>query len=499
MSSTPVVVAIAITCIATLLGGIHGVRLSRTTSDFYVAGRAVGPLRNASAIGGEYLSAASFLGIAGLVYTSGVSMLWFPVGYTLGYVVLAALIAAPMRRSGAYTIPDFADLRLRSHRLRILTSLFVLAIGWLYLLPQLQGAGLAVGALTGGPPWVGSALVALVVTVNVVSGGMRSVTDLQAVQYWVKLVAIALPALVLAGIWYRSGAPAPVMPTPIPDSIALETYTTYSLLLALCLGTMGLPHVVVRFYTNADGRAARRTILPVVALLGLFYLFPPVYAVLGRAYLPHLPPGTNADEIVLTLPGIIAPGPVGHTLVVILAVGAFAAFLSTSSGVAIALTGVIDQDLVRPRLRRWTGGDVDGVVSFRLSALLAISIPWAFSLAVGHVGLATTVGLAFAVAASTLCPLLVLGVWWRGLTARGIAVGMILGATGSITAAVLTLSRVTLPEPWTHLMAQPAAWTVPLAFVSAVLASLAMPHRVPRNTVRTMIRLHAPEGVSDRD
>ena len=143
--------AIVLVCLVTLGVGAFGLRLSRTTSDFYVAGRAVTPYRNASAIGGEYLSAASFLGIAGLVYSSGFDMLWFPVGYTVGYVVLLVLVAAPLRRSGAYTLPDFAEARLESTRIRLLSSVLVVGIGWLYLLPQLQGAGLALQVVTGAP------------------------------------------------------------------------------------------------------------------------------------------------------------------------------------------------------------------------------------------------------------------------------------------------------------------------------------------------------------
>ena len=137
------IAAIVVVCLTTLVLGVWGMRLARGTSDFYVAGRTVGPWRNASAIGGEYLSAASFLGVAGLVYTQGADMLWLPVGYTIGYLVLLVLVAAPLRRSGAYTLPDFAEIRLRSRPVRLLCAALVVGIGWLYLLPQMQGAGLA--------------------------------------------------------------------------------------------------------------------------------------------------------------------------------------------------------------------------------------------------------------------------------------------------------------------------------------------------------------------
>ncbi|HEY3534890.1 MAG TPA: cation acetate symporter, partial [Pedococcus sp.] len=206
MSTAYGITAIAVICTVTLVIGAFGLRLSRTTSDFYVAGRTVSPYRNASAIGGEYLSAASFLGIAGLVYTNGLDMLWFPVGYTVGYVVLLVLVAAPLRRSGAYTVADFAEARLESTAVRRLASVLVVGIGWLYLLPQLQGAGLALRTVTGAPSWVGGLLVALVVVANVAAGGMRSITLVQAVQYWVKLTAIAVPAFVLLWAWSGDGA-----------------------------------------------------------------------------------------------------------------------------------------------------------------------------------------------------------------------------------------------------------------------------------------------------
>src|SRR4029079_5675431 len=139
MSAAWGVTAIALVSVATLVLGIFGLRVARTTSDFFVASRSVGPRLNASAIGGEYLSAASFLGVAGLVLAFGADMLWYPVGWTAGYLVLLVLVAAQLRRSGAYTLPDFAEARLGSRRVRTVSSLLVVAIGWLYLLAHVPG------------------------------------------------------------------------------------------------------------------------------------------------------------------------------------------------------------------------------------------------------------------------------------------------------------------------------------------------------------------------
>ncbi len=160
MNQWTAVLAVTAISVATLVIGAFGLRVSRTTSDFYVASRSVGPGVNASAISGEYLSAASFLGVAGLVLVRGVDMLWYPVGWTAGYLLLLVFVAAPLRRSGAYTLPDFAELRVESRAARRVAGALVCLVGVLYLVPQLQGAGLTLRALTGAPAWVGASVVA---------------------------------------------------------------------------------------------------------------------------------------------------------------------------------------------------------------------------------------------------------------------------------------------------------------------------------------------------
>jgi Na+(H+)/acetate symporter ActP len=157
----------------------------------------VPPGLNAAAISGEYLSAASFLGIAGLIVSQGLGALWYSVGYTAGYLVLLLLVAAPLRRFGAYTIPDFAEGRLASRSLRRATTALVLVIGWFYLLPQMKGAGITLQLVLGTPYWVGVVVLGVVVSANIAMGGMKGVTFVQCFQYWLKLCAIGIPALVL--------------------------------------------------------------------------------------------------------------------------------------------------------------------------------------------------------------------------------------------------------------------------------------------------------------
>ncbi|MGX4693555.1 sodium/solute symporter [Streptomyces sp. JNUCC 63] len=562
MNSAYTVPAVALVVVATVFVGAFGLRISRTTSDFYVASRTVGPRLNAAAISGEYLSAASFLGIAGLVLVQGPDMLWYPVGYTAGYLVLLLFVAAPLRRSGAYTLPDFAEARLASQGVRRLAGAFVVGVGWLYLLPQLQGAGLTLAVLTGAPDALGGVIVAVVVVATVAAGGMRSITFVQAFQYWLKLTALLVPALFLVLAWQHDGAPRRAFDEPaafreqrtvrVADTLDLRLerpltvtvtgtvdgrahqekqvrlsagthrveqdtrltfargahvpeatrgsnggmstslasgreerplYATYGLILATFLGTMGLPHVVVRFYTSPHGVAARRTTVAVLGLIGGFYLLPPVYGALGRLYAPELALTRSADAAVLLLPDRVIGGLGGDLLGALVAGGAFAAFLSTASGLTMAVAGVLTQDVLPSR----------GVRHFRLGTVLSMAPPLAASVLVGGLPVADAVGLAFAVSASSFCPLLVLGIWWRRLTPPGAAAGMLAGGGGALVAVAVTMAGFPGTGPLHALLAWPALWSVPLGFLTMMLVSLATPGRVPAGTAGVLARFHLPE------
>ncbi len=490
MSALTSLLAVVMVAAATLAIGVFGLQVSRTTSDFFVASRRVSPFLNASAIGGEYLSAASFLGVAGLVLVRGVDMLWYPIGWTAGYLLLLVFVAAPLRRSGAYTLPDFAEFRVDSRAARQVASWLVCLIGVLYLVPQLQGAGLTLNALTGAPTWVGATLVASVVLVNVVAGGMRSITLVQAFQYWLKLCALLVPAFVLWLAWQGDGSPTGHLHSadwvePLQGRYA--TYLTYSLIVATFFGTMGLPHVVVRFYTNHDGRAARRTTVGVLAMLSVFYLTPTVYGVLGRIYAPDLISSGHADSVVLTLPDRMLAGSAATLCTALLGAGAFAAFLSTSSGLVVSISGVLSQDLLSRRF--------DPVTAFRLGGVLAAGATLLLSFGTQGLPVAHAVELAFAVAASTFCPLLLLGIWWRGLTARGAMAGMVGGGVLSGSAVLAVMVGVAPSGWWGALLAQPALVTVPVAFLAMWVVSIADRARVPPHVGRAMVRLHLPEAV----
>ena len=422
----------------------------------------------------------------------------------------------------------------------------------------------------------------MIVAFNVAIGGMRGITYVQAFQFWIKVFAIAVPAIILllihfgglarargsvraisypprgsrgftgltvklgsqqrvrvpagrlssgscttgviarrrrAALGHAAGDRQPIRipgrrdraggarapqalrgsrwSRPIGGTGEGAPLLVYSLLVATFLGTMGLPHVLVRFYTNPDGHAARRTTVRVLGLLSLFYLFPSLYGAMGRALTPQLYTTGQTDDVVLTLPHAAWPGTAGTILTAITCAGAFAAFLSTSSGLLVSLAGTLSHD-VWPRVRHSVPSGVAARRRyFRVAAGGAMVIPSLIALVARQVDISILVGWAFAIAASTFCPLFLLGIWWTRLTARGAACGMVLGM---LTATCAIFVGLALGEP-THgalaLLQQPAIVSVPVAFLAMVTASLTDRRRIPDADAQ-MLALHAPEGLGLR-
>ncbi|WP_176611795.1 cation acetate symporter [Actinomadura sp. WMMB 499] len=443
--------------------------VARPVPGLAAAAREVPPWRNAAAIGGEHLCAAMYLGAAGLVLAHGTDVLWLPVGAAAGCALLAAFAAAPLRRSGAYSVVDFAEWRLGSRGVRHAATGCVCLVGWCYLLPQLHGAGTALHVLTGGPPWAGWTIGVAAASVLVASGGVRSITAFQAVHFWGKLAALTVPVPVLALLWHR--APA----APAPEADPPGHAGTYALVLCVALGTIGLPQVLTHYYTSGGGGAARRTAAYVTVLAGLPSVVAVLYGTLGRAREPGGPvTGAGADAEFLLLPDRTVPGTAGAVLTGLLAAGALAAFVTASCGIAVAVGGTVAQ-YARRR----------GAAAFRAAAVVVLAAPLAVMPRIGPHGAAALVTLALAVSACTLCPLLLLGIWWRGLTAPGAIAGLVIGCALAVAAGV--------PRPAGE-DTVPAVAAAPVAAGVMVAVSLLTRRRVPRHAGRAMARLHRPDG-----
>ena len=617
---------------ATVLLGIIATKRAQSASDFFVAGRQVSVFMNASAISGEYLSAASFMGVAGLVMRFGYDAMWYPVGYAAGYLFLLLFIAGPLRRFGAYTIPDFAEGRFDSPLFRKIAVSFVMFIGFFYTMPQMKAAGVTMGSIMQWPYWVGIVVVGTVITFNVALGGMKGITFVQAFQYWVKAFAIAVPLFVIMSVYggYTStlkktagnAAGFPVLSTdgtykingkakaptnvvafqaveaditfksatvvgkvspsrkpeagednldldaiikagpvaegttihlvpvvvtkggvpvekdgksvltgvklefdnpaellltkglPVPNAqrnskwlAPFGTLTskhgypllyTYSLIIALICGTAGLPHILVRFYTNPDGRSAKKTTFWVMVLIGVFYFFTPIWGAVGREFIPGLYVPNKTDYVVINLPGQV-PGVWGDVLKGITSAGAFAAFMSTFSGLLVSMSGAWAHDIFG-RILKPESSPTERISAFKVAAIVIGVISMVLGLFIETFDIAMLVGWAFAIAAASYFPLLLLGAWWRGLTATGAASGMLVGGLASLTAIVVFMFSerkvFTIVDPlFKSLCEQPAIWAVPLSLGVMYVVSLATKSSIPADVDEKMLRLHAPEGL----
>lgn len=585
----------ALTVLVTVGMGFWAAGRAKSASDFFVAGRGVSVGWNASAISGEYLSAASFMGVAGMVMSSGYDALWYPVCYACGYLFLLLFIAGPLRRFGAYTIPDFAEGRYDSPLFRKIAVVFVLFIGFFYTMPQMKGAGTTLAyvfqevdfrgtfleflaphgadgsVLKGFPYWAGVVVVGAVITLNVALGGMKGITLVQAFQYWAKMFAISVPVFVLMAVQghYGQHLQANQLQTPPTQSVSADAREssemaaslkrahlsakaptdstwlnpfgpltsksakaaklgaeeskpyallyTYSLIIALVCGTAGLPHILVRFYTNPDGAAAKRTTMWVMILIGIFYVFPPVFGVMGRNLLPALYEGTGAkgtDKIVLELPKVLDAAignsgsiPWGSILSGMTCAGAFAAFMSTFSGLLVSMTGALAHD-VYGRILRPESTAQERMQMFKWCAVLLGAVSTLLGCFVEQLQINFMVGQAFAIAAASYFPLLFMSVWWRGMTMKGAATGMLTGGVCALLTVALTnfsdLKWLPLGDFWAAhpllriLCEQPAIWCVPLAIGLMVVVSKATAATVPADIRMKMLVLHAPEALGLR-
>jgi cation/acetate symporter len=407
--------------------------------------------------------------------------------------------------------------------------------------------------VSGAPYWVGVVLAGAVVSTTLALGGMRAATYVQAFQFCLKLVLFIVPAVWLvlaAGPAVRQAAVHPVeftefagdtrvqfrvgvtlnveQPTlvrhadgtsfvlaagshpqpagsvlifpsgssvprvdgePRPGSpgwerplVADDQYpvlATLAVLVATMLGTMGLPHVIVRFHTSPDGRSARRTAAITVGLLGVFYLFPGVYGVLGRALLPQLYLTGATDTVLVALPFQVDTGWPGSMFTALLTAGAFAAFFATSLGLLLVVSSAVAHDLIPSNLQR-----------LRATVFWAAGLVVLLALPAAHLAAGILVTWGFTVAASTFSPLLVLGIWWPRLTKAGALTGMGAGLVASAGAIALTLFGPPLSGVIALLVAQPAPWSVPLAFLTMVAVSLR--GRPPAWATSAMLQLHLP-------
>jgi cation/acetate symporter len=471
---------------------------TKSAAQFYSAGGGITGFQNGIAISGDYMSAASFLGISGLVYMSGYDGLIYSVGFLVGWPVVTFLIAEPLRNLGKYTFADVASFRLGQTETRILAACGSLVTVAFYLIAQMVGAGKLIQILFGLDYWMAVVIVGILMIIYVTFGGMLATTWVQIIKAVLLLSGASFMAL--AVLWHFGfslealfSKAVEVHPKHVaimePGTLVSNPVSAISLGLALIFGTAGLPHILMRFFTVSDAKAARKSVFVATGLIGYFYILTFII-------------GFGAITLVATDPAFLDPaiaaakGPLvaikggsnmaaihlanavgGNLFLGFISAVAFATILAVVSGLALAGASAISHDLFATVIRK---GRADEQAEMRVSKIATICLG-VLAIILGIVfenqNVAFMVGLAFCIAASCNFPVLLLSIYWKGLTTRGALIGGLLGLASAVIMVILSPAvweqtignaKGTAPFPYEN----PALFSMTIAFVGIWLFSV---------------------------
>jgi cation/acetate symporter len=463
---------------------VWAARKTRTTDQFYAAGRSVTAFQNGLALAGDYMSAASFLGIAGLVALSGFDGLIYSVGWLVGWPIVMFLIAEPLRNLGRFTFADVLAARLSQTPIRIAASIGALAVITFYLIAQMVGAGNLIRLLFGLPYELAIVIVGAVMLTYVLFGGMIATTWVQIV----KAVMLLGGATILAGLVLARFAFNPLVlfeqaasvygeNVLSPGRLVTDPLDAVSLGLALMLGTAGLPHILMRFYTVPDARTARTSVGYATAFIGFFYLLTFILGfgamvIVGRDAITGVDAGGNMAAPML------AEAVGGTPFLGFIAAVAFATILAVVAGLTLSGAATLSHDLWVNVVRGAHADEREQLVVARAATVILAVVSIVLGIAFKGQNVAYMVGLAFAIAASANFPALVLSIFWRRLTTTGAQLSMLVGTFSTIgliwLSPTIQVDILKNSDAWFPLR-NPGLVTIPLSFAVAVIVSLLRP------------------------
>ncbi|MDA1080974.1 MAG: sodium/solute symporter [Gemmatimonadetes bacterium] len=456
-------------------------RRTRTAEQFYAAGRSVTSVQNGWALAGDYMSAASFLGIAGLVALSGFDGLIYSTGWLVGWPVVLFLIAEPLRNLGKYTFADVVAVRLRQTPVRLAASLGTLSTVTFYLIAQMVGAGTLIKLMFGLSYEVAVTIVGVAMISYVLFGGMLATTWVQIVKAALLLGGAALLAFMVllkfnmnplalfaaASDQYGAGVLA-------PGKLVSNPLDTISLGLALMFGTAGLPHILMRFYTVPDAGAARRSVFVATGLIAFFYL---LTFILGFGAMVLV--GPDAIRAVDAGGNMAAPllaeflG--GTPFLGFIAAVAFATILAVVAGLTLSGAAALSHDLWTNVVRGGKPRDGEELKVARLASLSLGVVAIALGIIFKGQNVAFMVGLAFAIAASANFPAIVLSIFWRRCTTNGAVASMVFGTFATLIliylSPVVQIDILKHADAWFPLR-NPGIITIPGSFLIGIVVSM---------------------------
>jgi cation/acetate symporter len=427
---------------------------TKSAKDFYTAGGGITGFQNGMAIAGDYMSAASFLGISGLVYLKGYDGLIYSIGFLVGWPIILFLIAEPLRNLGKYTFADVASYRLRQTPIRTLAAFGSIATVILYLIAQMVGSGKLIQLLFGLNYEIAVILVGVLMVLYVTFGGMLATTWVQIIKAFLLLSGATFMAIAVMahydfnfGSLFAKAVEVKGEAVMSPGGLVSDPVSAISLAIALMFGTAGLPHILMRFFTVSDAKEARKSVFFATGFIGYFYILTfiigfgaivmvyqnPQYLDLAKQAISGGSPilgGNNMAAIHLSH----AVG--GDFFLGFISAVAFATILAVVSGLTLAGASAISHDLYASVFKK---GEVDSMQEMRVSKMATVVlgiVAIIMGIAFEKQNIAFVVGLAFAIAASANFPVLFLSMYWKKLTTRGAVIG---GSLGLATAVLLVI------------------------------------------------------------
>jgi cation/acetate symporter len=459
-------------------------RRTKTSSEFYAAGRSVSALQNGFALAGDYMSAASFLGISGMVALQGYDGMIYATGWLVGWPALMFLVAEPLRNLGKFTFADVVAFRLQQRPVRIAAAIGGILTVLFYTIAQMVGSGQLIQLMFGIRYEWAEIIVGIVMLAYVLFGGMLATTWVQIIKAVLLLIGVSfLTVLVLSKFGWSpanlySAVTAKYGQAALqPGGFVSSPIEGVSLGLALMFGLLGLPHILMRFYTVPDAKAARKSVLYATGLIGYFYVIIPIVGfgaavLVGRDLVNKVSPGGNmAAPLLGELLG-------GQAFLGFIAAVAFATILAVVAGLTLAGASAFSHDIYVSVIKRGRASEEDQLKVARYATIVFGLTAILLGIAFKGQNVAFMVGLAFAIAASANFPALLLSVVWKKFTTQGAVWSILVGTFTSV--AMITLS----PTVWVGIFKFPAAifpfknpaiFSMSAAFATGFLVSLATP------------------------
>ncbi|MBP6562082.1 MAG: cation acetate symporter [Neisseriaceae bacterium] len=470
---------------ATLYITYWAAKQNKSTKDFYTAGGGISGFQNGLAIAGDYMSAASFLGISAMVYTTGYDGLIYSTGFLVGWPIVLFLIAERLRNLGKFTFSDVVAYRLQGTPVRLFAAGGTMSVVLIYLIAQVVGAGKLIQLLFGMNYIWAVIIVGILMVLYVLFGGMLATTWVQIIKAVMLLSGATFMAfMVLKTVGF---SPEVMFQKAVdihpkghdimkPGGLVANPIDALSLGLALMFGTAGLPHILMRFFTVKDAKAARKSVFVATGFIGYFYILTFIIG-FGAIMLVYNNPQfmePGSDNVLIggvNMAAVHLSAAVGGNLFLgFISAVAFATILAVVAGLTLSGASAVSHDIFASVIKKGKASQKEEMLVSRMTTLGLGIVAIVLGIAFENQNVAFMVGLAFAIAASANFPILFLSMFWKGLTTRGAVIG---GASGLIVAVVLIILG---PTVWVSVMhhekaifpyANPALFTIPLAFIVA--------------------------------